>query len=144
MSKKLWGGRFSKKTDPQVEEFTKSIHYDYKIAEYDLVGSMAHVQILHKAGYLSSKESSMLLNALASISKSIKAGIFKPALSAEDIHTQIQNILQRKTGGLALKLHTGRSRNDQVVFATRLYCKITIEKLFSAAGAKFSNYQFSR
>jgi len=126
MVKKLWGGRFAKKTNPQVEEFTKSIQYDYKLAEYDLLGSMSHVKILKKSGYLNSGEASKLQDGLSSIGESIKKGSFKPDPKCEDIHTNIQNILEKKVGDLALKLHTARSRNDQVVFATKLYCKSTI------------------
>lgn len=126
MTKKLWGGRFSKKIDPFVEEFTKSIQYDYKIAEYDLIGSIVHVWILKKVGYLTSNEASKLDKALASILRTIEKGTFKPDKKSEDIHTNIQNILQKKVGDLALRLHTARSRNDQVVFATKLYCKVSI------------------
>ncbi|MDD4909960.1 MAG: argininosuccinate lyase [Candidatus Omnitrophica bacterium] len=123
MSKKLWGGRFSKKTDPLVEEFTKSIQYDYKIAEYDLLGSMAHVEILKRSKYLTYNEASKLDEALESIRNIVHAKNFKPINKSEDIHTYIQNELQKKVGNLVFKLHTARSRNDQVVFATKLYCK---------------------
>lgn len=131
MAKKLWGGRFSKKTNPLVEEFTKSIQYDYKLAKFDLLGSMAHVEILKNCGYLSSEEAKGITKALDDIYESIKKGIFKPDLQCEDIHTNIQNILQKKVGDLALKLHTARSRNDQVVFATKMYCKMTLLELQS-------------
>ena len=129
MSKKLWGGRFEKAIDPLVEEFTKSIHYDYKLAKYDVIGSMAHVQILKKAGYVTSTEAAKLTKGLSSILTGIETGKFKYDPAAEDIHTQIQNMLQAKVGGVVLKLHTARSRNDQVVFATKLYCKETIKCL---------------
>jgi argininosuccinate lyase len=125
MAKKLWGGRFSKKTDPLVEEFSKSIHYDYKLAEYDVIGSIIHVAILKNSGYLTNLEASKLTKALKSIGESIKNGSFKYDKNAEDIHTNIQNLLQEKVKDLALKLHTARSRNDQVVFATKLYSHIT-------------------
>lgn len=128
MTKKLWGGRFAKKTDPSVEKFTKSIHYDYKLAKYDMLGSMAHVAILGKAGYLTSGEVAKMHSALAGIAN----GKFLPDESYEDVHSQIQDMLQRKVGDLALKLHTARSRNDQVVFATKVYCKaqlVQLEKL---------------
>ena len=125
MAKKLWGGRFSKKTDPLVEEFTKSIDYDYKIAVYDLFGSMLHVQILRRVGYLTSNEVLKLDEALGSIYEKIDNGL-KPPHNNEDIHTYIQNELQKKVGDLALKLHTARSRNDQVVFATKMHCKENI------------------
>jgi argininosuccinate lyase len=129
MKNKLWGGRFSKKTNPLVEEFTRSIQFDYKLARYDILGSMVHVNILKKSGYLTSEEASKLGEALDSILIQVKKPDFKPLEKYEDIHTYIQNELQKKVGDLALKLHTARSRNDQVVFATKLYCKMAIVKL---------------
>lgn len=126
---KLWGGRFSKKTDKLVEEFTKSISYDSKLAAYDVMGSQAHVVVLQEAGYLTRAEAKKLYNALEAIHKSIVNGIFKADKNCEDIHTDIQNKLQKKIGDLVLKLHTARSRNDQVVFATKLYCKNEIIKI---------------
>jgi len=129
MAKKLWGGRFSKKTDPLVEEFTKSIQYDYKLARYDLLGSMAHIEILKKAEYLTSAEANKLLEGLDSIYDAVEEKKFKFDKKCEDIHTAIQNSLQKKVGDLALKLHTARSRNDQVVFATKMYSKMELAKL---------------
>ncbi|MDP1852720.1 MAG: argininosuccinate lyase [Candidatus Omnitrophota bacterium] len=126
MAKKLWGGRFSKKTDPLVEEFTKSIQYDYKLAEYDLIGSIIHVKILKKTGYLTSDEANKLSDGLDYICDTVKKKKFKFDRKCEDIHTAIQNALQKKVGDLALKLHTARSRNDQVVFATKMYCNMAI------------------
>lgn len=126
MSKKMWGGRFSKKTNPLVEEFTKSIQYDYKLAEYDIIGSMAHAEVLKKTGYLSSDEADKLSKGLKSIYADIKNKKFKPDNQYEDIHSYIQQQLQKKVGNSALKLHTARSRNDQVVFATKVYCKKSI------------------
>ncbi len=126
MSKKLWGGRFVKKTDPLVESFTRSIHYDHKLAVYDLIGSKLHTEILRKSGYLSRKEAEKLISGLAQIDEEIEIGSFKPA-DDEDIHTYIQNKLEGSVGDVALKLHTARSRNDQVVFATKLYCKASIK-----------------
>ncbi len=119
MTKKLWGGRFAKLTDPSVEEFTKSIHYDYKLAKYDILGSIVHVEILGKAGYLTRNEVAKIQSALIKIGN----GKFYPDIAHEDVHSQIQDMLEQKIGDLALKLHTARSRNDQVVFATKVYCK---------------------
>jgi len=126
MAKKLWGGRFSKKTDPLVEEFTKSIQYDYKIAEFDLFGSMIHVNVLKKSGYLTSEEAARLTKALSSIFDALERKTFKFDQKNEDIHTNIQNELQKMVGNLALKLQTARSRNEQVVFATKLYSKLAL------------------
>lgn len=131
MANKLWGGRFSKKTNPLVEEFTKSIHYDYILAECDLMGSIYHVAVLKKAKILNTSEAARLTNALNAILKSVHNGSFKPDMNSEDIHTNIQNILHAKLGDLALKLHTARSRNDQVVFATKLCTKVKVTKVKS-------------
>lgn len=129
MAKKLWGGRFGKKTDLIVEEFTKSIQYDYKLVKYDLLGSMMHVEILENSGYLTHYEAERLQKELGNIYEQVEKNNFKPDKKSEDIHTNIQNILENRLGTLALKLHTARSRNDQVVFATKLYCKTIISKL---------------
>ena len=129
MTKKLWGGRFAKLTDPLVEKFTRSIQYDHKLAEYDLIGSLAHIQILKKAGYLKAAEKANLEKGLKAIYATIKNGTFKPDCACEDIHTDIQNKLQLRVGDLVMKLHTARSRNDQIVFATKMYCKIELMKL---------------
>jgi len=129
MTKKLWGGRFKKKTNPLVEEFTKSIQYDYKLAKYDVFGSIAHVEILKKADLLTADEAQKLHEALRSIHESIENKTFNMDDKAEDIHTNIQNILQEKVGDLALKIHMARSRNDQIVFATKLYLKFELLEL---------------
>ncbi|MFA5155961.1 MAG: argininosuccinate lyase [Candidatus Omnitrophota bacterium] len=126
MAKKLWGGRFGKKTDPLVEEFTKSIQYDYKLAKADIAGSLFHIQVLKKCTYLSAGEFNKLHKALKDISHSLDKNTFKFDKNSEDIHTNIQSILAQKVGALALKLHTARSRNDQVAFATKVYCKLAI------------------
>ncbi|MCX5677882.1 MAG: argininosuccinate lyase [Candidatus Omnitrophica bacterium] len=129
MAKKLWGGRFAKKTDPLVEEFSRSIQYDHKLAKYDIFGSIVHVQILKKAKYLTSREAGKLTKALKRIYAAVIKGTFKYDDQCEDIHTDIQNKLLGATGDLALKLHTARSRNDQVVFAVKVYCKTELAKL---------------
>ncbi len=128
MAKKLWGGRFTKKTDPLVEKFTKSIQYDYKLAEYDLFGSAVHVEILKKSGFLRHDEANRLHLALQGIYRKIGNSL-KPDSASEDIHTYIQNELQKIVGDLALKIHTARSRNDQVVFATKIYCKMEVKNI---------------
>ena len=127
MAKKLWGGRFSKKTDPRVEEFTRSIQFDYKLVECDIHGSWLHVEILKDFGYLTDPEARKLQDGLDAILAGINSKTTNIDYKCEDIHTFIQNQLQKEVGDLALKLHTARSRNDQVVFATKLYCKKEIE-----------------
>ncbi len=134
MSKKLWGGRFAKKTDPLVEEFSRSIQYDHKLAKYDLFGSMVHVRILKKAKYLTSKEAAKLMKALGALYVCVVGGVYKYDHRCEDIHTDIQNKLLKSAGDLALKLHTARSRNDQVVFAVKAYCKEELAKITADLG----------
>jgi argininosuccinate lyase len=132
---KLWGGRFSKETNKMVESFTKSIHFDYKLAWYDLLGSIAHMEILHKEGFLSKEEASSLSKALDNIinvlkEKESKGEAFPFDPDSEDIHTDIQKKVEKEVGSdLVLKLHTARSRNDQVVFATKMYTKMEILKV---------------
>ncbi len=127
MAKKLWGGRFSKKTDPSVEKFTRSIEYDYKLAKYDIGGSIIHVDILRKNDFITPAEAKKLKNALSKMNAQVKKdGKFHYDKRCEDIHTNIQNTLEKKVGDLVLKLHTARSRNDQVVFALKALCKSEI------------------
>lgn len=120
--KKLWGGRFKKKIDKQFYRFQKSIHYDYKLAEYDIYHSLIHVSALGGSGLLTREEEKKLLKALREVLDEIKKQGFKPHLKSEDIHTDIHNRVGKKVGKLALKLHSLRSRNDQIVFDEKMYC----------------------
>ncbi len=122
MVKKLWGGRFKKQIDKDFFEFQKSIHYDHKLVEYDLYHSIIHVIALREAGIINVGEAKILTSALNEIANEVNEGRFKPNLSAEDIHTDIQNRVEKKIGDLAHKLHTLRSRNDQIVFDEKWYC----------------------
>lgn len=122
MAKKLWGGRFSKKTDPDVEEFSKSIDVDNRLVRHDIFGSLVHVKILAEANLISQGDATVLTKALKEIDEEVKNKKFSYDKKAEDIHTYIQNRLEKKVGDVALKLHTARSRNDQVVFDTKRYC----------------------
>ncbi|MFA4853812.1 MAG: argininosuccinate lyase [Candidatus Omnitrophota bacterium] len=122
MAKKLWGGRFKEKIDKDFFDFQKSIDYDYKLAEYDIYHSIIHVFALGRAKILAGKECSVLVKALLDILGEIVGNKFKPSRESEDIHTEIQNRVEKKVGKLALKLHTLRSRNDQIVFDEKLYC----------------------
>jgi len=144
MTKKLWGGRFKKKIDKDFFEFQKSIRYDYKLAEYDILHSLIHIGALQKAGILKDKEPMILKDAINKVAEDIKKEIgssrFK-AKKSEDIHTEIQNRVEKKLGKrwspLALKLHTLRSRNDQIVFDARCYCatkSLYIEKALNSLG----------
>ncbi len=123
MAKKLWGGRFGKRIDPLAEEFTASIQFDHKLFEYDILGSLKHVEILKKSGILLAREASTITRGL----KSIKFNKLHASVH-EDVHSYIQDQLEKKIGGLSLKLHTARSRNDQVVFATKMYCRFQLQE----------------
>ncbi|MBU1112530.1 MAG: argininosuccinate lyase, partial [Candidatus Omnitrophica bacterium] len=122
MADKLWGGRFKKEVNKDFFEFQKSIHYDYKVVEYDIYHSIIHVSALEETGLLNKDEAAKLTSALSDIFSEVREGKFKPNLDSEDIHTDIQNRVTKKLGALAQKLHTLRSRNDQVVFDAKWYC----------------------
>lgn len=122
MAKKLWGGRFKKKIDSDFEQFSKSIQYDYKLARIDVFHSIIHALALGGSKLLTKTETQKILDALNSIISDIDAKKFIPEMSSEDIHTDIHNRLEKKIGGLAAKVHTLRSRNDQIVFNEKFYC----------------------
>ncbi|MFH1061402.1 MAG: argininosuccinate lyase [Candidatus Omnitrophota bacterium] len=122
MAKKLWGGRFKKNIDRDFEEFSKSIQYDYKLARIDVFHSIIHTLALGGSKLLTKSETKKILDALNSIIKDIDTKKFTPDMSSEDIHTDIHNRLEKKIGLLADKVHTLRSRNDQIVFNEKFYC----------------------
>jgi len=123
MKKKLWGGRFSKTTDPLVERYTSSIRTDHRLARYDVQGSIAHAAMLGRCRIIKPSESRAIVRGLTRILRAIDAGRWKVDPKAEDIHSQIQQWLERLIGPAARKLHTARSRNDQVALDLRLYCR---------------------
>lgn len=121
--KKTWGGRFQKSTHPQVEAFTESISFDRRLGPFDIEGSLAHVQTLVKAGLLTVAEGHKLIAGLQQIKKLLAAGKLPLDTGMEDIHTAVERALVRLVGPLGGKLHTGRSRNDQVATDFRLYLR---------------------
>ena len=98
MIKKLWGGRFKKKIDKDFFQFQKSIQYDYKLAEYDIYHSIIHVTALKESGLLTNAEAKILTIALNEIFKEVREEKFKPNMGAEDIHSDIQNRVEKKVG----------------------------------------------
>lgn len=122
MAKKMWGGRFKEKIDNDFDNFQKSIHYDYNLAKYDIYHSKIHVEALEGAGILTKTEAKKIFSALNKILNDIQKGRFEIDADSEDIHTDIQNKIEKKVGKLAEKLHTLRSRNDQIVFDEKWYC----------------------
>jgi len=129
--RKLWGGRFRKETDPLVEEFTQSIGYDYRLAKYDILGSLVHIQVLKESGFLSEEEHKNLERALEEIYQEVEGGRFEYDLTSEDIHTEIQRRVEDKVGALSLKLHTARSRNEQIAFDLKLFCLSELGEVIS-------------
>jgi argininosuccinate lyase len=123
MSEKLWNGRFSEKTDRMVEDFTSSIDIDKRLYSYDIEGSIAHCRMLAKASIISDADALALIEGLGLIKREIERGEFQFDKSLEDIHMHIETRLIEKVGKVAQKLHTARSRNDQVVLDVRMYLR---------------------
>lgn len=123
MSEKLWGGRFSENTVQIVEAFTASIDVDRRLYAYDIEGSIAHCKTLAKADIISDEDAAILIRGLSQIKHEIEQAIFQFEDGLEDIHTHIEAGLVRLVGKAAHKLHTARSRNDQVVLDMRLYLR---------------------
>jgi len=126
---KLWGGRFEKQTDEAVEAFTASIGVDARLWEVDIRGSIAHARMLGKTGALTSDEADAIIAGLNALREDIAAGRISFDPKAEDIHSEVERLLTERIGAVAGKLHTGRSRNDQVATDTRLYLREGIDTL---------------
>lgn len=124
---KLWGGRFAKSTDKLVEDFHSSISFDQILYKYDIEGSIAHATMLGRQGIISADEAAQLVQALQEILADIEAGRVEFEVGAEDIHMNIEKILTERVGDVGKKLHTARSRNDQVALDIRLYLMAEIE-----------------
>lgn len=120
---KLWGGRFTKKTDQLVEEYTASILFDKELAEEDVEGSLAHVTMLGKCGILPDDDVQTIKEGLLKVLQRIRSGEQQFSVSDEDIHMNIEKALIEEIGPVGGKLHTGRSRNDQVATDMHLYLK---------------------
>src|SRR3989338_2800968 len=129
MAKKLWGTRFTKKTNTLVDKFTSSISFDKRLAKYDILGSIAHAKMLGKREIIPVRESSLIVKGLTSILKDLERGKFKFDYQSEDIHSNVQDLLLKKIGKAANKLHTGRSRNDQIAHDVKMYIKDEINEL---------------
>ena len=128
-SKKLWGGRFAEGTDALVERFTESVSFDQRLWQQDIAGSQAHAQMLAKVGVLKRAEADAICKGLDSIAVDIAAGRFEWKQALEDVHMHIESELTRRLGDAGKKLHTGRSRNDQVATDLRLYVRDAIDEL---------------
>ena len=127
---KLWGGRFSKDTDTLVDEFNASIEFDQKLYKYDIQGSIAHAKMLAKQNIITIEESELIVKNLGEILTDIEDGKIEFTIALEDIHMNIEKVLTDRIGDAGKKLHTARSRNDQVAVDIRLYLKEEIDLIF--------------
>ncbi len=119
----MWGGRFEKSPAPEAEAFSRSLPVDIRLWRQDIQVSLAHARMLGIRGIISTQEANRLVDALLEIAHELESGQWQPDPTCEDVHTAIENRLYEKVGTLAGKLHTARSRNDQVATDTRLYLK---------------------
>lgn len=122
----LWGGRFTKETDQMVYEFNASIGFDKRLFHQDIEGSIAHVIMLAKQGILTAEEKDSILEGLQKIREDVDAGALEIDETCEDIHSFVESVLIDRIGEAGKKLHTGRSRNDQVALDMRLYTRLQV------------------
>lgn len=126
---KLWGGRFSGEMDALMRQFQDSIGFDVRMWEADITGSVAYARALARSGIITKKESAQLIAGLEAVFDEFASGKFAIKEGDEDIHTAVERRLKEIAGPVAGKLHTGRSRNDQVATDNRMYCRMAIAKL---------------
>ncbi len=134
MSSKLWGGRFTQATDKFVEEFTASIEFDQRLYRYDIQGSKAHAEMLGRQGIITVDEAQQIIAGLDAILADIEAGEIEFCVALEDIHMNIEARLIERIGPVGGKLHTGRSRNDQVAVDIRLFLRDEIDTILDYLG----------
>lgn len=128
MMKKMWGGRFTQPTDELVEAYTASIGFDQRLVEEDIAGSIAHVRMLGRVGVLTTDEADTIVQGLQNVKQRIEQGEVDYSIALEDIHMNIEKLLTDEIGPLGGKLHTGRSRNDQVALDLHLYVRrVTVQ-----------------
>ncbi|MFG1926190.1 argininosuccinate lyase [Cryptosporangium sp. NPDC048952] len=120
---RLWGGRFSGGPAEALARLSVSVHFDWRLAPYDLAGSRAHARVLNRAGLLTADELQLMLKALTELEKDCADGVFTPTIDDEDVHTALERGLLERLGALGGKLRAGRSRNDQVATDLRLYLR---------------------
>ncbi|MCI4624701.1 MAG: argininosuccinate lyase [Candidatus Magnetoovum sp. WYHC-5] len=121
--KKLWSGRFSEPVSKIVEGFTESISFDFRLWPYDIEGSIAHATMLARQGLITDSDKESIINGLLAIAEDIENGKFTFSKEDEDVHMNIENALSKRIGDAGRKLHTARSRNDQVALDVRLYLR---------------------
>lgn len=129
MAAKAWGGRFQQTTDARVEQFTESISFDRRLAKFDIRGSQAHARMLAQVGLITADECEQIVSHLDQIGAEIERGEFPFCTELEDIHMHIESALIERIGDVGRKLHTGRSRNDQVSTDLKLYVREAIGRI---------------
>ncbi|MFH1265004.1 MAG: lyase family protein, partial [Planctomycetota bacterium] len=127
MSKKAWDGVFDEATDRRVEEFTESVSFDRRLYAHDIAGSTAHAQMLAHVGLITAEECRQIEQALDEIRQEIEQGRFSYCVELEDIHMHVERALIDRIGDVGRKLHTARSRNDQVSTDMRLWVRESID-----------------
>lgn len=132
MTHQTWGGGFSVELDKEVNAFQASLAFDHILFEHDILGSIAHVQMLAKQSLISRNDAEKMVHALQDIQYELRAGLHPLDVQSEDIHMFIEGLLLQKIGDVAKKLHTGRSRNDQVALDLRLYVRSACEEVSTA------------
>ncbi|MCM6845710.1 argininosuccinate lyase [Lactococcus lactis] len=132
MVEKLWGGRFEASLDEQTEEFGASIKFEQRLAPFDLKGSLAHVKMLGETGIITTEESQKIAKGLKKVEEKLLNGQIEFKMENEDIHMNMESYLHQEIGPLAGKLHTARSRNDQVATDMHLYLKSILEAVLEA------------
>lgn len=128
---KPWGGRFTENTDSFVEDFTQSVSYDRRLYHYDIMGSIAHVRMLAHVGVIDESESRLIIDGLQGIEADIDADEFIWRTELEDLHMNIETALIERIGETGKKLHTGRSRNDQIATDLRLYLRDEVDVIYT-------------
>lgn len=126
---KLWGGRFESKTDALVEQLGESVSYDQRLAPWDITASIAHARMLGKQGIISKRDAQAIVKGLESIRKDVLAGKLTYDSALEDVHTNIESELVKRIGDAGKRLHTGRSRNDQIATDVRLWMRDQIDNI---------------
>ena len=129
MTKKLWGGRFAKEESAKAQQFNASIQFDQKLYRQDITGSIAHSRMLARQGIIPQSEADLIKEALTDILADIENGNFQFTIEQEDIHMNIESVLTQRIGAAGKRLHTARSRNDQVAVDFRLYLKDEIQEI---------------
>jgi argininosuccinate lyase len=129
LAKKLWGGRFAENTDPQVETFTESISFDYRLFRQDIRGSVAHAHMLARVGLITGEECQQIVQCLSQIEAEIENGSLELRTELEDIHLNIEATVIERLGDIGRKLHTARSRNDQVATDVKLWTREALDRV---------------